>query len=205
MAGSQPPRPSGTDKNTPAVGEGTRPLATVHEPGPVGATGTPAADGSGAQRALSMNDPAIEVLQLADTARRAAYALKRAHPSVVFTSGRRSKEEQASAMASNVVRNRKWIEETYLPTTLSAKCQEWVDRNPDKKTQADIARGLASIIALASDADLGKLSKHLSGEAFDVQPVEKDADAIKNTIRALPGLGKFLDKEGGLVRWHAQF
>jgi hypothetical protein len=34
-----------------------------------------------------------------------------------------------------------------------------------------------------------------------VQPVEKDAEKIKKTIRSLPGLGKFLDVEGGLVRW----
>jgi len=49
------------------------------------------------------------------------------------------------------------------------------------------------------------LSKHLSGEAFDVQPVDKDAEAIKKTIRGLTGLDKFFDTEGGLVRWHAQF
>jgi len=28
--------------------------------------------------------------------------------------------------------------------------------------------------------------------------------SIKATIRKLPGLGKFLDHEGGLVRWHVQ-
>jgi hypothetical protein len=38
-----------------------------------------------------------------------------------------------------------------------------------------------------------------------VQPVETDADAIKKSIRELEGIGKFLEKEGGLVRWHAQF
>jgi hypothetical protein len=55
------------------------------------------------------------------------------------------------------------------------------------------------------DAKVAKLSKHLSGQAFDVQPVEADADKIKETIRGLSGLDKFLEKEGGLVRWHAQF
>ena len=29
--------------------------------------------------------------------------------------------------------------------------------------------------------------------------------AIKKTIRALPNLRQFLEKEGGLVRWHADF
>jgi hypothetical protein len=56
-----------------------------------------------------------------------------------------------------------------------------------------------------NDAELSTLSKHLSGDAFDVQPVDTDADAIKKTIRGLDGLDKFLEKEGGLVRWHAQF
>jgi hypothetical protein len=150
-------------------------------------------------------DPEIETLSLADVARKAAYALKKAHPSVKFTSGRRSKEDQARAMASNVVQNRKWIEQTYAISDLRAKCQKWVDDHPDKKTQAEVAEGLVSVFNAAADADLGKFSKHLSGEAFDVQPVEQNAEAIKATIRGISGLGKFLDKEGGLVRWHLQF
>ena len=77
--------------------------------------------------------------------------------------------------------------------------------HPEKTTQADIAVGLLSIFDSVSNADLGKFSKHLSGEAFDVQPVQTDADAIKKTIRGLSGLDLFLDTEGGLVRWHAQF
>ncbi len=150
-------------------------------------------------------DPEIEALDLAQVARSAAYTLKKAHPMVKFTSGRRSKEDQARAMASNVVKNRKWIEQTYKDSPLRKKCQDWVDNNPDKDTEADIAAGLRSIFDAASDDELGKFSKHLSGMAFDVQPVEKDAEKIKKTIRELPGLDKFLDKEGGLVRWHAQF
>jgi hypothetical protein len=150
-------------------------------------------------------DPQIEALHLRGSARSGAYALKKAHPSVKFTSGRRNKDDQARAMASNVVHNRKWIEETYISTTISKACQKWVDDTPDKKTQDEIAAGLLSVMNAATDADLGKLSKHLSGDAFDVQPVETDADAIKKTIRGLSGLDKFLEKEGGLVRWHAQF
>lgn len=34
---------------------------------------------------------------------------------------------------------------------------------------------------------------------------DNGADQIKKAIRGLPGLGLFLEKEGGLVRWHAQF
>jgi hypothetical protein len=185
---SQPQIPSGV--MTPATKTGA--------PGPLQAT-------TAAAPATTETDPAIEALNLAATAKTAAYALKKAHPSVTFTSGRRSKEDQARAMASNVVKNRKWIEQTYAVSDLRKSCQDWVDNNPDKKTQADIAEGLLAQFNAVTDAVLGTFSKHLSGEAFDVQPVDKDADAIKATIRGLSGLGKFLESEGGLVRWHAQF
>jgi hypothetical protein len=38
-----------------------------------------------------------------------------------------------------------------------------------------------------------------------VQPVTKNAAAIKKSIQNLPGIKKFLEKEVGLVRWHAEF
>src|SRR5260221_727966 len=37
------------------------------------------------------------------------------------------------------------------------------------------------------------------------QPQEKDAATIKADMAALPGATKFLEEEGGLVRWHVQF
>jgi len=207
MAGSRPPGPLGTSTSTSAIDEGTLARTASPVPGsagvnpPVAASSPPVAASAGA----SGTDPQIEALDLRGNARSGAYALKKAHPSVKFTSGRRNKDDQARAMASNVVHNRKWIEETYVSTTISKACQKWVDDNPDKKTQDEIAAGLLSVMNAATDADLGKLSKHLSGDAFDVQPVETDAEAIKKTIRGLSGLDKFLEKEGGLVRWHAQF
>jgi hypothetical protein len=150
-------------------------------------------------------DPAIEALALAPVAEAAAYALKRLHPDVVFTSGRRDKVAQARAMASNVVGNRQWIVETYLPSPVSAACQKWVDQHPEAVTQEAIQQGLISVFDSVGDAELGRISKHLSGEAFDVQPVAANAEAIKASIRGLEGLTKFLDRAGGLERWHAQF
>ena len=90
-------------------------------------------------------DPAIEALDLADVARTAAYALKRAHPSVVFTSGRRNKADQARAMASNVAKNRQWIVQTYKASALRARCQQWVDEHPEKVSAADIEIVLGAI------------------------------------------------------------
>jgi len=168
-------------------------------------SGSATASGSATPVLAFETDPDIEALDLAATAKNAAYELKRAHPSVVFTSGRRNKRDQARGMSENVILNRKWIEQTYAKTTARDNCQKWVDDHPDKQTQEEIEAGLASVIEALPDAELAKLSKHLSGEAFDVQPVTVDAEKIKATIRSLPGLNVFLDMEGGLIRWHAQF
>jgi hypothetical protein len=204
MAGHTPLGPLGTATSTIALDRGTLALTRTSTPGTVGfgaATGgTTAAAG-----ATSDIDPQIEALRLRGTARAAAYALKKKHPAVTFTSGRRDKEDQARAMASNVVLNRNWIEETYASSAVSRACQKWVDKNPDKTTREEIQAGLLSVLNDATDAQLALLSKHLSGDAFDVLPVETDADAIKKTIRRLKGLDRFLEKEGGLIRWHAQF
>jgi hypothetical protein len=108
-------------------------------------------------------------------------------------------------MAGNVVSKRNWIKETYLESEASIACQKWVDDNEDKKTKQEIAAGLTQVLNGLTEAQLARLSKHLSGDAFDVQPVDKDAEKIKKTIRALPGLKRFLEKEGGLVRWHVEF
>jgi hypothetical protein len=164
--------------------------------------------GSGAGQGAGPNppvDPEIEALDLSAVAKTAAYELKKKYPSVHFTSGRRNKQAQAHAMAANVVLNRNWIKETYVQSVARDACQKWVNENPDKKTTAEITAGLKKVLDGLSDTQLAHLSKHLSGDAFDVQPVDKNADEIKKTIRALPGLDKFLEKEGGLVRWHAQF
>jgi hypothetical protein len=207
MPGSSPAGPIGTSGVSLTIDEGTMARANSPAPGTVGADASAAERRSAASVAVASAgaDPAIEALNLRGAARAAAYALKKAHPSVKFTSGRRNKADQARAMASNVVHNRNWIEDTYAPSTVSKACQKWVDGHPDAKTQEEIAAGLLSVLDVATDAHLARLSRHLSGDAFDVQPVESDAEAIKKTIRGLKGLDVFLEKEGGLIRWHAQF
>jgi gamma-glutamyl:cysteine ligase YbdK (ATP-grasp superfamily) len=147
-----------------------------------------------------------DALNLSPNAKRAADLLLAAHPNVKFTSGRRGVADQARAMASNVVTKRQWILNTYKDTPQRKALQKWVDDHPEAKTQAAIAAGLESVMKEWSDAQKARLSKHFSGQAFDVQPVTGAAGtAIKKTIRALPKLSKFLEKEGGLVRWHADF
>lgn len=135
-----------------------------------------------------------------------AEALAKAFPEVVFTSGRRGVADQARAMSQNLVRNRQWIGQTYVVTDESRALQQWVNAHPEAKSAAAIAAGLAAIMDGWSDAQRGRVSKHFSGQAWDVAPVAGPRGAkIIAFIRKLPGLGKFLDHEGGLVRWHAQF
>ena len=145
-------------------------------------------------------------LDLSPTAHAAAAALLAAHPEVVFTSGRRDLAAQARAMASNVVHNRDWIAQTYTDTSQRAALQTCVNGCAAGAVQAVYAAALLDTMDGWSDAALAHVSKHLSGDAFDVQPVAGPAgDAIEATIRGLPGLTRFLDREGGLIRWHAQF
>ncbi len=153
-------------------------------------------------------DPEIEALGLSDVAKDAAYKLKAGFPKVVFTSGRRDKLSQARAMASNVIINRNWIEETYRPSPAILACQTWVNQNSQATTQAAISAGLLGVLNQLTDEQLSHVSKHLSGDAFDVQPIlDESADGIVALLRNLATAagGSFLDREGGLCRWHAQF
>jgi len=165
----------------------------------------PTGTGSGGIAPASGADFAIESLDLAEPARSAAYAIKRKHPWVVFTSGRRDAARQASAMAGNVVKNRRWIAQTYASNPVSAAAQAWVDAHPEARTQQAIADGLLKVFKTFSPRDLGRLSHHLSGLAFDVRPVPAQASAFWSSVRSLPGLRQHFDKEGGLTIWHVGF
>jgi hypothetical protein len=146
----------------------------------------------------------IDEMNLAPTAKAAAKLLLEKHPNIEFTSGRRDVRQQAHAMASNVVakHDRKWIGNTYIK---GQKLQAWVDAHPEAVTVDQITAGLTQVMNAMPEDERSKISRHLTGRAFDVRPQKQNAHAIKADIRALPGLNKFLEQEGGLVRWHAQF
>lgn len=131
------------------------------------------------------------------------------HSDVEFTAGRRSKEEQAAAMATNIVvsKNRNWISDTYRPTSASKKLQWWLTQHPAAKSRDEIAAGLLSIMDNLVPQSLEKLSKHFTGKAVDVRPVaELHGAIILQTIKSLCDEMKLklIEREGGLVRWHIQ-
>ena len=146
----------------------------------------------------------IDELQLEPTARNAATLLKEKHPTLEFTSGRRTVHQQAHAMAANIVAfgDRQWIAKTYIA---GAKLQQWVNAHPQAQTVDQLTAGLEQTMNAMSQAELLKISRHLTGNAFDIRPVAQNAALIVADIESLPGLVKFLQKEGGHVRWHAQF
>src|SRR2546422_136387 len=149
----------------------------------------------------------IAALDLEKVPEAAAVELRGKQPTVSFTSGRRTVPEQASAMAQNIVSsgNRNWITATYVTSAGVRALQKWLDDNPTVTDEAGIAAGLNGVLDGLTATQQGYVSKHLLGQAFDVQPVTENADAIKTDMRGLTGIDRFLEREAGLVRWHAQF
>lgn len=150
----------------------------------------------------------IAQMKLSRIAREGAEQLQAACPWVVFTSGRRDLESQARAMAVNTLQNRQWIGQTYLA---AHRLQEWVSENPDARTIEQVSDGLYTTMLAMSDRELLLVSKHLTGDAFDVRPMMQQGlptrygSLILDAIRSLPGFQKLLTIEGGLDVWHAQF
>jgi hypothetical protein len=146
-------------------------------------------------------------LDLAEPAASAARTLRARFPSIVFTSGRRDLMAQCRAMAQNVAaRGGVWLARTYKPSPALAALQAWIDERPKLRDAAAIAAGFFAVASQLPAEEVARLSLHLGGLAFDIRPVDgKHAGLIKAAISGLPHLDRFLDREGGLVRWHAQF
>ena len=154
----------------------------------------------------TQSNDSIDRLQLSDTARAGAEKMKSQFPEIIFTSGRRSIERQAQAMAQNVLLNRKWIERTYKNTPQRLALQEWVNTNPESITIDSIAEGLLSVMNSWTIEEKTGFSRHITGYAFDVRPVTGElGEKIKKAIAELPEIQWYTFREGGLDRWHAQF
>lgn len=160
-----------------------------------------------AQRVL----PALDVgnLDLSGAAKTGAESLKTQFGQIiVFTSGRRTVASQSKAMAQNIVStaNRNWIENTYAASPERKELQDWVDKNPQATSVAQIQAGLSAIMDNWGDSQRVKISRHFAGLAFDMVPVRgaKEEDVVR-AIKVLPSFKKFLDGEGGVDVWHVEF
>src|SRR5688500_20312419 len=113
MLGS-PPGPVGTGRYA-LIDDGTLSRASTLPPSPTGVKPPPPSTVAG-------TDPAIEALQLRGAAKRGGDALKQAHPSVKFTSGRRGQSDPARAMASKCALKRERNAQTHVGTAVSCAC-----------------------------------------------------------------------------------
>jgi peptidoglycan hydrolase-like protein with peptidoglycan-binding domain len=186
--------------------QGTRspplPVTGTTDPATWAALRAAPAPGEAAVAAVPQIPPAIAVLDLAPNARNAALVLLQQAPGVRFTSGRRDIHGQAHAMATNIVSGggRNWIANTYRAGPAD-RLQAWVTQNPNARTVHDITAGLEGVMTQMQTEGahvLGRVSRHLTGEAFDVQPGSCDV-ALLST---LPGQTQVLTREGGVVLWH---
>lgn len=150
----------------------------------------------------------IDLLRLAPRARTAAVLLNEMFPEVVFTSGLRDINKQASVMAKNVLRNPLLVGQTYLK---GAELQERLERIKPQ-TQAEAHLAILEYFQSKPESWLAEFSRHFGGYAFDVQPIvditgipTARGHKIIECLRFKLGAEKVLLKEGGLVVWHVQF
>ena len=106
-------------------------------------------------------------------------------------------------MSQNIAADKTYLIKTYKSSKAKDACVAWCENNPSKKAK-DIEAGLLKVLNDLSDTDVQKISRHLGGLAFDVQPNSCDLKTLKSIVEKQFS-GEFLDHEGKLCRWHAQF
>jgi hypothetical protein len=149
----------------------------------------------------------VDDLDLAASAKAGAQNLQEQFPSdVKFTSGQA--QHRAAGLGNGAERREEpQVDRTDLQgIPQRAALQKWVDDNPAATTAAAIAAGLQSVMNSWSEAQQRNFSRHITGDAFDVQPVAgAQGEKIKQAIATLPKLNWHTFQEGGLEIWHAQF
>lgn len=153
----------------------------------------------------------IAQMRLAPNARHGAEWVKARYPDLVFTSGRRDPLDQSRVMAENIVKyGRPWLLKTYKQSPIIDTLADWLTQNPTKVDAKTIAHGFYDCLLACHSGNLTKLSKHLTGDAWDaVWPGDEEGERICADLRTnMPVeyfLEKIIDREGGLRIIHAQF
>jgi hypothetical protein len=159
----------------------------------------------------------LKALALEGAAFRAAVSLRDAFPSVKFTSGRRTRHDQARAMAARIVVDFQHVGHTYKPNDVTRAVQSWVNAQRGIRTEAGFVAGLLRLFGRFDDGAMMQLSRHFSGRAFDIQPVPgADGTRLVTFARRLPGLRSICGPVGDVLlakpdaadrfnRWHLEF
>lgn len=105
-------------------------------------------------------------------ARSLAWALLAQRPDVILVSGRRTLEQQASAMAGNVLeRGNDWVARTYVPSPASKAVASFLAAQDECLDKPSLTAGLYGVLSGFAGAELRALSWHLDGDAFDAAPI----------------------------------
>jgi len=159
----------------------------------------------------------IYEMHLSANAKRAAQLVLAAHPTVIFTSGRRDVRDQARAMAQNVMHfGTDWLGQTYKNQHMVRSLVDWTHAHLE--STASLALMTDGFYQTLVSGQAGQLAQfpHVCGDAFDIQCPrhasgqidEQAVNAIRHTIVMLPvslGLQLILTREGALRIVHAQF
>lgn len=147
----------------------------------------------------------IAALHLAPVAESGARLFSAQYPAVLFTSGRRTVAEQAHAMAGHVLKNPHWIGEVYLHgQALQASINSYLAMGYPWTFDAVAQTLYDTLISLPVEDQL-KISRHLSGHAFDCAWDADEGDAMAEYAKTLPGVEVVLDNEAGVRLIHVQF
>ena len=159
----------------------------------------------------------IDEMRLSPNAKRAAQLVLAAHPTVIFTSGRRDVRDQARAMAQNVMHyGTDWLGQTYKNQHMVRSLVDWTHAHLESTASLSLmTEGFYHTLVTGQAGQLAQFP-HVRGDAFDIQCPrfasgqidEQAVNAIRHTIVMLPvslGLQLILTREGALRIVHAQF
>jgi hypothetical protein len=142
----------------------------------------------------SASDAEIDGLDLQSDVADAARALKKKIPAVHFTSGRRTLEEDSSAVAGNIVANRNYVD-IFVNSRPKRLIKKWVDDHPTA-TRQEITDALVAILEPMNETERSYWSLHLAGRAFDIS---QSSCSLADLQKAFP---QALQEE---THWHVQF
>jgi hypothetical protein len=162
------------------------------------------------------NDDIIATLQ--PQAKSCALKLLIQFPFLTLTSGLRTPDSQAQAMATDVVKGGiAWLVSTYANNPVKSACVAALTALQATSLNWDlpgISACLLGVFAQFTPLQLMELDLHMSGMAFDIEPLPSTDSRTNEVVAAIEadiattnqagGDALFLPKEGNLLLYHVQ-
>ncbi len=130
------------------------------------------------------DDSAITSLDLESDVADAARELKSQCPTVRFTSGRRSLEEDARAVAHNIVGNRNYMD-IFANSSSKTTIKTYVDAHKDAD-EDELTKGIAELMGKMTATQRSWIAPHQSGRAFDVGAGSCSKETIQSALAVKP-------------------